>query len=82
MLNLLIQGRVLKDVLFGWPLGSDGEVRGRRLLFLPSSQGHLDKITGLLIAFFPNEIFLKLKSKGRKHASCDQGQDLPSGLWW
>lgn len=79
MLNLLIQATLLKGFLLGWPLGSDGENRRGGHFFFPSSQSHLDKITELLIAFFPNETFGKLKSKGRKRVSCD-GQDLFRGL--
>lgn len=66
MLNLLIQARVLKGFLLRWPLGNNGEVRRGGHLFFPSSQSHLDKITELLIAFFPKETFEKLKSEGRK----------------
>lgn len=36
MLNLLIQARVLKGFLLGWPLGSDGEVRRGGHLFFPT----------------------------------------------
>lgn len=35
MLNLLIQATLLKGFLLGWPLGSDGEIRGGHFFFPP-----------------------------------------------
>lgn len=55
ILKLLIQARVLKGFLLA--PGQYGEVSKRMGYFFPSSQGYLDKIVGLLFAFFPNETF-------------------------